>query len=170
MIGLIATALVLSASQQAADSAEAATGWHTVKLKTIINGEPQDDIHVAYTEDQTSPGMALYCGSGKLRVRFSLEGTDLRETLRDLFPRARYQTASLLLNGEAVETARFAYLPEHALLIASERSSSAKAFNAVVRGDRISVKRGRATHEIVAPPVDDAFRSFVDACKATGTI
>ena len=149
---------------------DASSGWRAAQVRYVPTDGAPSTFQVVYTTDESRPGAAFHCDQDRLRVRVALEGGDLRATLSDVFPRARQSPVTLLIEGEEQGRDEWIYLPEHKIIVAPSRAPSAKVFNAVVKGEAVAVRHRQEIVPVALAPIDDAFRGFVDRCKAAGAI
>ncbi len=132
--------------------------------------ENSRNAQTIYTSDDMSPGVLLSCTSaGKLAVVIDLEGGDvIANASRHTVRRARYPSITLKLGERPSLTEDWAYIPTRNQIQPRKRSTIAKVYNAMIRGEIANIEmRGKDAINLVFPPMNDAFRAFAATCSAT---
>ena len=166
---VIAAHVLLCAAAVRESDVPPGDGWKHARV-VMTDGSSEDAtvmmiVETVYTPRTDVPGTALYCYDGRLRVRFATRPIDLRSTLLQFRPLARFRTIALEIDGQERERTDWAYIKDTGLLIAETRKPAAQTFNAIAKAQTIKFEFRGATIEPHTPPIDDEFREWIDGCK-----
>lgn len=117
------------------------------------------------------PMMILSCtattrGHHMLQVAFQADPNADYEAYSNRNLRLQHVTGKLKIS-EKNRTARFTLHPKSTRMVPKDRSIAKNIFNAIVRGDTISIKRSGKTITYDNPGQDPVFVSFAKTCPTT---
>ncbi len=122
-----------------------------------------------YVFAETDTGAVLLaCAEGKLKSQISNDGSDFAARLRMTAKYSRGVDVGINF-GDADETSsRWKLYPAVDTIYSNSHSQSAKLFNSVVRGEKVSVTvDGEAYTEFTPPAVDETFAAFAKTCRGS---
>lgn len=147
------------------------TGWTERDFGIDRNGglveaesaEAQSVLEGVYA-DNGNGGIMFFCQNGELGVTVASKPFDFNGSL-ETSKRKRTYDVSVMLNGETGATSAWAYMPTSGLLRSGDYTTKAQLFNAVVRGDAVTLTSDKMEDVVLPlPPMDDTFRQFARDC------
>ena len=141
--------------------------WHGSGVKKDMRGVFQRAEGVYSGDAKTSGNVAFTCYGGNFSVNVSLEQIDMG-TLFTNTPdstRRKLKRAYIKINGEPIKSSAWIYMPAMKVYRAREKSTSAKLYNAVIRGSDVEMKSNRSGYvSLNLPAVDTSFKNFGSDC------
>ncbi len=130
-------------------------------------GQSAEAPRIIYAETDTGGALLSCSQAGKLKTILSSSGEDFGSRVHKS---AKYRrgidvalTVGETVNGET----RWHYMPAIETIYSTHHSQAAKLYNAVVRGDEVSVSvDGKIYTTMTLPAVDSTFRAFAKTCNA----
>lgn len=152
---MIVTGLLASGLAGAAIADE----WHAKS-----HSDENSSKEVIFSGDETSNGILFLCTGGSLAAYVATEPGDISERMQDFSAKARALSVRLAAGDRTYEADRWIHMPRMRILVPPS-SASAALYNAVVRGDAVTIeRRARSPITITPPPMNDAFKDFGSGC------
>lgn len=169
-------ALCTSSSFAAAQSSQLSDGWNLYEYTMTFSGfaVPKDVVGQAlpaetiFTNASGAGDVALTCLLDKLSSTIEIKDTDFAAFVlgQPDTRRARFRNVRLIVNDEKISYNQWTYVPKHKVLLARRQSDTNALYNAIVRGDKVSIKvSGGKIIKLNLPQKDDAFAEFGGACN-----
>jgi len=173
------TALALCAavcSPFSANAEEASTGWQSSNISIAFSGNAiKKDMNGVYLDAEaiysgtaeTEGNVAFTCYNGRYAASVALKPVDLEMVIKDAMDSRRRKIRKLryTLNGETQKSAEWIYMPALKVYMARKQSTSAKLYNAAVRGDVVTLRdREKEPTELNLPKQDMTFVNFGKSC------
>lgn len=146
-------------------------GWSRKTLQYDVEGVGEVFRYTGdsvMTTQEEGPGIFFYCLAGVFNVAVSSEPVDFEKLVSKTTQRTRTVSGHMSINGEVVHTGEWEWMQNLRIFRAEDYTSKAKLFNAVVRGDRVSIDFDTVfVVPVSLPPVNDDFKAFAKSCKLT---
>lgn len=155
----VAALLTLSATALPAS----ATSWEPLSINDT--GAP---VRITATGENGLSAVLVCNDKGKVTAVLATEEIDLNNALRSV-PRVKKQKSGELVIGESDPyRLKLIHWSSRDVLITRKHTEGAKIFNAVVRGDGITIKLNRGDEfSYDLPRADGTFANFAKACSAS---
>jgi hypothetical protein len=136
--------------------------WTMSEVKTS-GGDEWGAALIATADDGREVGFR--CTDGQLLVAFALEPANMMEAFKEAGPQKAVRV-SVAINSEDPQNEKWLLLRRHKVIATADRKKTRRIYNAIVRGETVSIdakKRGGGDY---ATPAADAtaFSSFMDTC------
>ena len=133
------------------------------------NNETVEAPKVIFTETDTGAAMLACPSDGKLLVTLSDSNSDFAGRMKKSAQYHRGVDVALTVGDETNAEWTWRYLPAIDSIYSDSHSQAAKVYNAVVRGDNVSVTvDDKAYVDLDLPGIDDVFRAFTRTCFQPG--
>lgn len=171
----VSLALLLTPSAHATQDEDPAR-WVYKSFSQEVDGADRDRAvdydyrgALVYTGDASQPGALFTCSERfGLSVALTTKPVDFEEAFAIQDRRARWRSVTHSLDGSEAETGRWAHLPRVGTIEPKDKSLRRKLYNAVLRGQTVTLKMsGRPEWSVSFPKPDAAFRKFALGCPIT---
>lgn len=116
------------------------------------------------TTSENGREVGFRCWNGKLLAAFALEDDDLMTAFTAAGPQ-RAVRLDVSVNGGEAETQNWMLLRRHKVVASGDQKMTRRLYNAIVRGESITIDGRPGSGEYVMPPPDpEAFASFMEVC------
>lgn len=138
-----------------------ATAWLPSK------GQSAEAPRIIYAETDTGGALLSCSQAGKLKTILSSSGEDFGNRVHKPAKYRRGIDVALTVGETVNDETRWHYMPAIETIYSTRHSQAAKLYNAVVRGDEVSVSvDGKTYTTMTLPGVDSTFRAFAKTCNA----
>ena len=166
MIAAMCSLSVLNAAAEDTENDEAriAAGPSLWSMSSVENrrGEPWGSALMTTAENGRAVGFR--CLDGKLLAAFGLEETDMMRAFTAAGPQKAVRF-DVTVNGAETETQNWILLRRHKVVASGDQKMARRLYNAVVRGESVTIDGRAGRGEYIMPPPDPkAFASFMEAC------
>ncbi len=126
------------------------------------NGEAWGSALITISEDGREVGFR--CWDGKLLAAFALDENDLLTAFTAAGPQKAVRL-DVSINGGEPETQSWMMLRRHKVVASGDQKMTRRIYNAVVRGESVTIDARRRGGEYIMPPPDpEVFASFMETC------
>jgi len=168
-------AIFVSGTIARAQSPEISDGWNLHRYTITFSGfSVKRDIvqkpipgETVFTNSDEVGDVAFTCFREKLYSTIEVKKIDFAQfiTGQPDMGRSRFRYATLYINDEKKSYNQWRYSPKSKVLLSRAQSDTNALYNAVVRGDKVSLKvNGGKRIALNLPQKDNAFVEFGGAC------
>jgi len=172
----LCAALCFSGGIALAQSPQISDGWNLHRYTITFSGfSVKKDIvrkplpgETVFTNSEAVGDIAFTCLLERLSATVEVKKIDFAKfvTGQPDIGRSRFRYATLYINDEKKSYNQWRYSPKNKVLLSQARSDTNALYNAVVRGDKVSLKvNGGKKIRLNLPQKDDAFAEFGGACS-----
>jgi len=172
-IPVFAIALALpipSAANESGDGWSSMTSritWTGLGVKREYRGVKMPIDAVYSGTEETAGNAAFTCYAGTLTAALALEPVNMRNAVKasSMTGNVKRKRLDMKIDGEALKSENWIYMPELKVYRARKKSMSAKLYNAVIRQSAVEIKAGGDDYvPVKLPRVDRVFGNFGSEC------
>lgn len=128
-------------------------------------GQAEDAPRAVYSETETGTALLICNGDGQFTAILSKATKDFPETMKKPAPYRRAVDVTVTTPDRQTD-AKWVSIPAIETIVSASHSNAAKIFNAVVRGEALTVLvEGKDFVALQLPAVDDTFKAFAKTCR-----